>query len=634
VASLPSHVGKYEIVRRLGYGGMGTIYLARDPHLGRLVALKVSRVLQADDELRERFLREGRAIRTLRHENLITVYDVGEADHQPFVAMEYVEGMSLSEMIRSRRPLSLHEKLGYVEQICSGLHFAHSHGVVHRDIKPANVMVDRRDVIRILDFGIARAAGSGLEPDGLIIGTLNYMSPEQMRGGQVDHRSDIFAVGAVAYELLTYRQAFPGSIDDGVMNRVMHEDPPPLSESAPGLPPQVEVVVRRLLAKRAEDRFPDLDKARAALRDIRRTLDPEVVSEAFVAAKPQALPQTGAHTPSLPAPVAVPTRPPPPSAGPGPVRPKGFGAGIGLLLESLVRAVRRERAPTAPPAPASDQPGPGTPAKIVDAHFAAFAPACVARQKPFVLEVWAYVSEQETAVWTLALRDGTASPRGTKGPVPLAIGTPLTVVVVAPGFDVEPPADSVVWKGDKANASFLLTARADVADGPCAGTAKIMSGSIPIAFLHFQLRVGSSRLDKTRLEATEQAIRTVFASYASADRAEVLQWARGAEVAGVDVFLDVLKLRESDRWETELMQQVPAKDLFCLFWSEPASKSPWVEREWRYALAARGLDYVHPVPLADPRTLPPPRELQEKHFGGTLFLLQQYEKLVKRQQQA
>src|SRR5688572_7291223 len=123
---------------------------------------------------------------------------------------------------------------------------------------------------------------------------------------------------------------------------------------------------------------------------------------------------------------------------------------------------------------------------------------------------------------------------------------PLTVVVVAPGFDVEPPADSVVWKGDKANASFLLTARADVADGPCAGTAKIMSGSIPIAFLHFQLRVGSSGLGKTRLEATEQAIRTVFASYASADRAEVIQWARGAEVAGVDVFLDVLKLRESD----------------------------------------------------------------------------------------
>ena len=272
----PIQIRKYEIVRRLGHGGMGTVYLARDPDLDRLLAIKVLRDPLFDEELLQRFLREARAAANLRHDNIITVYEVGQHEHQPFMAMEYVDGTSLADVIRSRPSLTLGDKLSYIDQICSGLHYAHGEGLVHRDIKPANLMVDRHGVIRILDFGIARIQGSGMTRDGAMIGTLNYMSPEQMLGRPVDYRSDIFAVGAVAYELLAYQQAFGGTLDDGLLHRLPHEDPPSLDELCPGLPSELVRIVMRALAKRPEDRFANLEEARVAVREIRRNLDPEI----------------------------------------------------------------------------------------------------------------------------------------------------------------------------------------------------------------------------------------------------------------------------------------------------------------------------------------------------------------------
>ena len=197
---MPAQIGKDEVVRLLGRGGMGTVYLARDADLDCPVAIKVLREQLFDEELLQRFFREARAAANLRHDNIITVYEVGHHDRQPFMAMGYIDGRSLGQVISAREPLPLGQRLSYLEQVCAGLHHAHREGIVHRDIKPPNLMVDRRDVIRIVDFGIARTQGSGMTMDGAMIGTLNYMSPEQMLGRQVDFRSDIFAVGAVAYE--------------------------------------------------------------------------------------------------------------------------------------------------------------------------------------------------------------------------------------------------------------------------------------------------------------------------------------------------------------------------------------------------------------------------------------------------
>lgn len=275
----PLKFDKYEVIRRLGRGGMGTVYLARDPDLNRSVAIKVLRDALLDEELLQRFLREARAAAGLRHENLVTVYEVGQHDHQPFMAMEYVDGRSFEEIIKGRQPLTLAEKLFHIEQVCAGLYHAHCAGIVHRDIKPANLMVDHHGVVRIVDFGIARVEGSGMTMDGAMMGTLNYMSPEQLLGLPVDYRSDMFAVGAVAYELLSFQQAFSRTLDNAPGYGRSQEDPVPLAELCANMPIGLESIVMRALARQPEDRFSSLEETRVALREVRRAIDPQLELE-------------------------------------------------------------------------------------------------------------------------------------------------------------------------------------------------------------------------------------------------------------------------------------------------------------------------------------------------------------------
>ncbi|MBI3401843.1 MAG: protein kinase [Acidobacteria bacterium] len=256
--SPPPRIGKYHVLRELGAGGMGAVFLARDPDADREVAIKVISDAVTDDEMRARFLREGRAAARLRHVNIVTIYEVGEHEARPFIAMEFVDGESLATVIHERRPLSLAAKLGLVRQVCDGLHFAHQAGIVHRDVKPANLMVDGTGVVRILDFGIARIEGSGMTRADALIGTLNYMSPEQMLGVAVDQRSDIFSLGSVAYELLSYRKAFPGSVADGLLHRLPNARPDSLRELCEGLDPEVEAIVWRALEKEPRNRYTSL----------------------------------------------------------------------------------------------------------------------------------------------------------------------------------------------------------------------------------------------------------------------------------------------------------------------------------------------------------------------------------------
>jgi serine/threonine-protein kinase len=353
VARLPERIGKYEIVRVLGKGGMGTVYLGRDADLDRSVAIKVLRNPLSDEELLQRFLREARAAANLRHENIITIYEVGEHDRQPFMAMEYVDGPSLGQVITGRDPLPLGLRLSYIEQVCAGLHHAHREGIVHRDIKPPNLMVDRGNVIRIVDFGIARVEGSGMTMDGTLIGSLNYMSPEQMLGRAVDLRSDIFAVGAVAYELLGYQQAFPGTLDNGLLHRLPNEAPPPLSSLCPELPPEIERLVMRALAKRPDDRFADLDQMRVALREVRRVVDTEQPLESL-AAPTLVWPSTPSGARSTPSPSSSASRPPTQTTIV--ITNRHMAAAMGLLVASGVAGVlwiapRGDRAPGVSSAP-------------------------------------------------------------------------------------------------------------------------------------------------------------------------------------------------------------------------------------------------------------------------------------------
>jgi serine/threonine-protein kinase len=240
---------------------MGSLYLAWDPRLERQVAIKVLK--EDDEQLRERFSREARSAARLRHPHIVTIFDVGDHDGQPFIAMEFVQGDTLGDVIAQRQPMPLVRKLELIEQLCDGLGFAHRVGIVHRDIKPANVMIDATGSLKILDFGIARALeATSLTQAGMLVGTLNYMSPEQMNGLPVDHRSDIFAVGALFYELLAYNQAFPGAVLGGVINKILNDKPIPLSECGCDAPPEVCRIIDRALEKDPANRYADLGTMR------------------------------------------------------------------------------------------------------------------------------------------------------------------------------------------------------------------------------------------------------------------------------------------------------------------------------------------------------------------------------------
>ena len=274
---MPEKIGKYEIIERLGRGGMGTIFKAHDPVLDRFVAVKViSTDVEITDELRARFFREAKACARLSHPNIVTVYAMGDDDGQLFIVMELLEGEELKHLIAQRKVLALQDKLSIMVQVCDGLHYAHQNGIVHRDIKPGNIFLLPGGQVKILDFGIAQMANAegGLTRAGLIMGSVRYMSPEQVRG-RVDHRSDIFSLGAVLYEFLSMRPPFTGKDPVRLLEQLRTEEPPALDQLDPTIPSELAAVVARAMRKDPAERFADLEQMRSQLEEVQRGLTEE-----------------------------------------------------------------------------------------------------------------------------------------------------------------------------------------------------------------------------------------------------------------------------------------------------------------------------------------------------------------------
>ena len=230
-------IGRYQLLERLGQGGMGVVYRAHDTLLERTVAIKViSAPIDQSADLRERFFREARSAGQLSHRNIITIHDLGEHEGQPYLAMEFLEGQDLQERMASPQKLSVRRKLDIAIDICEGLDYAHVHGVIHRDIKPANIFVTDDGMVKILDFGLARLVTSELTRSNMMMGTLNYMAPEQIRGERVDHRVDIFSAGVVLYELFGGKRAFEGDSFASTLYKILQESPTSLRELDPTLP--------------------------------------------------------------------------------------------------------------------------------------------------------------------------------------------------------------------------------------------------------------------------------------------------------------------------------------------------------------------------------------------------------------
>src|ERR1700682_3926214 len=268
----PEKIGKYVIQSVLGKGAMGVVYKAFDPHIERVVAIKTVRKDLVDPDLAAQFMgrfkNEARAAGRLHHPNIVGVYEYGEDDKVAFIAMEYVEGAGLREYLNRRTTFDFAHLAALMEQLLDALEFAHDRGVVHRDIKPSNLIITNQGLLKVADFGIARVDTSNLTMVGMMIGTPPYMSPEQIRGLEVDHRSDLFSAGVVLYELLTGDKPFSGNMD-AVTYKICHEEPQPPSErSALKLPVEVDRLIATALAKDPKARYQDARAFHDALREV------------------------------------------------------------------------------------------------------------------------------------------------------------------------------------------------------------------------------------------------------------------------------------------------------------------------------------------------------------------------------
>jgi eukaryotic-like serine/threonine-protein kinase len=266
-------VGPFKIIKRLGSGGMGDVYLAQDSRLGRNVALKLlDRNLIGDSRSRTRFLREARLASALDHPNICTIHEIGESSGLLFIAMQYVEGVTLKDVIGGR-PLALDSLLSISLQVANGLAAAHARGIIHRDIKPSNIMVTPNGQAKVLDFGLARpvekeADESDLTRAGAVMGTPTHMSPEQARGETVDHRSDIFSLGVVRYEMATGHIPFSAKSRAETMNAVINQPHTPVAELNTDMPAELCMVINKALAKQLADRYQSVDNLRTDLRGV------------------------------------------------------------------------------------------------------------------------------------------------------------------------------------------------------------------------------------------------------------------------------------------------------------------------------------------------------------------------------
>ncbi|HKA35327.1 MAG TPA: protein kinase [Thermoanaerobaculia bacterium] len=262
---IPEKIGKYEISEQIGVGGFGAVYRGRDPFIKRTVAVKTCQL--NDPEIKSRFFREAELAGNLHHRNITTIYDFGVENDVPYIVQEFLTGEDLDKIIKRGEKLPLARKIEILIAIAEGLHFAHEAHVIHRDIKPANIRILENGAVKIMDFGIAKSlqSESSLTQTGITLGTSAYLAPEQIRGETLDRRTDVFALGVLAYEVLAYQKPFRGEHLSTILYRILNEAPEPIESVAPDVPPALAAIVSKAIEKNIQNRYPSMEAMRQDL---------------------------------------------------------------------------------------------------------------------------------------------------------------------------------------------------------------------------------------------------------------------------------------------------------------------------------------------------------------------------------
>jgi predicted Ser/Thr protein kinase len=428
---VPERIGRYQVLGVLGQGAMGTVYRGRDDRLERDVALKVMSKGLADPDSRARFEREAKAAAKLQHPNIVVIYELGEHEGAPFMALELLEGVDLQRGIDSGIRPDPRATLPVVLQLLDGLGHAHEHGIVHRDVKPSNVFLPYGRPAKIMDFGVARLTGIGTTTSGVVVGTANYMSPEQASAGDIDGRSDLFSAGLILYELVTGEKAYQADSFVAMLYKIIHE-PPDLSLIPEGREwERLRGVLTRALARKADDRYPDARAMSAelaqALVDLGGTVDRAAPADQALLVRPRHPAQVTRAVSEATLPTAA-APPPAPTPAPGPARRRGLVAAAGAVALVAVTAtaawlwLRPGTAPAPAPLPSpAAEPKPTAPVVPLEPTPRAPTPIPAARPSP------------------------KASPAVTPAPTPVAttaadVPTPTPPVALAPASGLGPEA--------------------------------------------------------------------------------------------------------------------------------------------------------------------------------------------------
>jgi serine/threonine protein kinase len=607
-----SFAERYELLHRVHAGTYFEAYQAKDKLLERRVFIKASRA--SDDALAakvvEAHVRHWRALAGEHFNGVPAIFEISRSEDRWFLITEWIEGVSLRELLDGRGPIIrrpedfLRTLLGRCISILGDLH---ARGFAHADISPGNILLDTRLAITLVDPAPPLNLSDPRDPTrGLILGTSDYLAPEILAGHPATLQSDLFALGKVAMAVTAHFElpvpAFVQRLTEA------HSDARPASVE------EALILVASDFGAGERTVNPPQQNVGSSARSSGRQESTSQAPSAPPPSRRQAL--TEVH--------AVPRR------------PKGL---IDRFLNALrQRPEQRRREQRRPDNPdrlevsaLTSVPLP-TRQSADHADFSVMAPKLIQPDRHFVIEVWVAPTEQREIMLEQATRSGRMIERAGRSSINIDRDALITVILKLPDFEVDHPVETLGWNGDIRNVGFIVKAPASLAPGVYPGVAKLLQNQIPFASIVFDLEVAAFEQPVEGLKplsAHVQRIARAFASYASVDRSEVLRRVQGIQALGTNVFLDIVNLRSGHHWESTLYREIEASDCFFLFWSRNASKSKWVEREWRYALKLRGLDFINPLPLEDPRGIPPPTELSSKHFNDMLLAFIKAEEVYK-----